>query len=502
MTNKCIFNILLFFSLSGITAFSQIECSNPVPPVLTFVSILDETGTVELRWTSSPSTDVVAYIIHSWDTINRNPGYYPVDTLWNPELTSYSYRNVKTTIYSVEHVISALRLPDCESPLSNPISTIYCSSEMDSCRNEIRIRWNRYNDYPKPVTAYQILFSKDGGQLNEYYITDPETDNITITDFETDSHYCYRIRALLEPGFFSGSNETCVFTRIRKLPEWINADYATINDDDNIELSFTPDPEAEIITLQIEKKTANTAAYQWLAQLPLSSGAYIYTDNEADINKVNYYRAYINNLCNEPAVYSNTSSNMVLTAETVNNDLLLKWNPYKEWVGTVDRYEVFNLTPLGWALFRSMEPEDTSTVITGNDLVELMKNSTGNEISFYIRAVESDNPYTATAESRSSIISIPVEERITVPTVFTPDNNGLNDYFRPVLSFSPSEYHLLIMDLNRRTLFETRDYEDVWDGTSGGKILPSGVYLWFLKITTPSGKKTSESGTVTIFYQR
>ena len=112
MTNKCIFTILLFFSLSGITAFSQIECFNPDPPELTFVSVLDETGTVELRWTPSDSLDVVAYIVHSWDTINRNPGYYPVDTLWNPELTSFTYRNVKTTIYSVSHVISALRLPD------------------------------------------------------------------------------------------------------------------------------------------------------------------------------------------------------------------------------------------------------------------------------------------------------------------------------------------------------------------------------------------------------
>ncbi|HPI69633.1 MAG TPA: gliding motility-associated C-terminal domain-containing protein [Bacteroidales bacterium] len=502
MTNKCIFTILLFFSLSGITAFSQIECFNPDPPELTFVSVLDETGTVELRWTPSDSLDVVAYIVHSWDTINRNPGYYPVDTLWNPELTSFTYRNVKTTIYSVSHVISALRLPDCESALSNSISTIYCSSELDSCRNEIRISWSRYNDHPRPVTAYQILLSKDDGPLNEYYIADPETDNITIADFETDSHYCFRIRALLEPGFFSGSNETCVFTSIRKLPEWINADYATINNDNDIELSFTPDPETEIISLQIEKKTDNTGTYQWLTQLTPSSGSYIYTDTDADIHKINYYRAYIYNLCNEPAVYSNTASNMVLKAETVNSDLFLKWNQYLEWEGIVDRYEVYNLTPYGWTLFRSIGPEDTSTVITGNDLVELMKNSPDNEISFYIRAVESNNPYTASAESQSSTISIPVEERITVPTVFTPDNNGLNDYFHPVLSFTPAEYHLLITDLNRQTLFETRDYEDVWDGTSGGNILPSGVYLWFLKTTTPSGKKTSESGTVTIFYQR
>jgi hypothetical protein len=37
-----------------------------------------------------------------------------------------------------------------------------------------------------------------------------------------------------------------------------------------------------------------------------------------------------------------------------------------------------------------------------------------------------------------------------------------------------------------------------WDGKNKGNSLPDGVYLWFLKVKTPSGKLLIKSGTVTI----
>jgi gliding motility-associated-like protein len=82
--------------------------------------------------------------------------------------------------------------------------------------------------------------------------------------------------------------------------------------------------------------------------------------------------------------------------------------------------------------------------------------------------------------------------------LFTPDNNGLNDLFRPVLSFTPVDYQLIITDANRKTVFETKDYSQEWDGTRNGDHLPEGLYLWFLRIRTPSGRIVEKSGTITI----
>jgi gliding motility-associated-like protein len=99
-------------------------------------------------------------------------------------------------------------------------------------------------------------------------------------------------------------------------------------------------------------------------------------------------------------------------------------------------------------------------------------------------------------------VCTPVTERISVPNTFTPDHNLVNDTFSPVLSFTPSNYRLVITDIKRRTLFESSDYSEEWDGTINGKALPEGVYMWFLKVVTPSGKTIIKTGTVNIIFNQ
>ncbi|HKK43200.1 MAG TPA: gliding motility-associated C-terminal domain-containing protein, partial [Bacteroidales bacterium] len=108
------------------------------------------------------------------------------------------------------------------------------------------------------------------------------------------------------------------------------------------------------------------------------------------------------------------------------------------------------------------------------------------------------NPYGANGESRSSVVCSEPVETVTVPNLFTPDNDLLNDRFKPVLSFTPVDYHLVINDRYGRTVFESRSYPEEWDGTSKGSPEPQGVYLWYLELTTPSGNRIKKTGTVTV----
>jgi hypothetical protein len=43
---------------------------------------------------------------------------------------------------------------------------------------------------------------------------------------------------------------------------------------------------------------------------------------------------------------------------------------------------------------------------------------------------------------------------------------------------------------------------DAWNGSDNGDPVPEGVYLWFLKLTAPSGKKIIRTGTVTVIKTR
>ncbi len=66
------------------------------------------------------------------------------------------------------------------------------------------------------------------------------------------------------------------------------------------------------------------------------------------------------------------------------------------------------------------------------------------EIKFvcYVKALETANPHGITGESSSSEICIKPIEIITVPNLFTPERTILlNDLFKPVISFTPKDYH-------------------------------------------------------------
>jgi gliding motility-associated-like protein len=141
-------------------------------------------------------------------------------------------------------------------------------------------------------------------------------------------------------------------------------------------------------------------------------------------------------------------------------------------------------------------PADTSVVIEYNQIMNLV---TGNEICFYVEVNESSNPHGINGTARSNRVCLQVIENISVPNLFTPDGDLKNELFRPFLSFIPTSYSLVISDRRGRTLFETKDYTESWDGTFNGSRLPRDVFLWMLKVTTPSGRTISRTGTVTIF---
>jgi gliding motility-associated-like protein len=331
------------------------------------------------------------------------------------------------------------------------------------------------------------------------YPTDKSSDNFTISDFITDSEYCFAVKAVFEDGTFSTSNKNCLSTKMQKPPDWINADYATVNEDNKISIAFTADPSSMIRNFSLEKKTGTSETFQEIAKPVSLNGTITYTDNEARAGDINYYRLSAINNCNIPVTRSNLCSNIVLNMERSGDMIILSWNSYKKWLGNLSEYILNINTGNGF---------EEKTILSVSDTLfrlgykEIMFDVTENEVCFFIKALESSNPYGITGTSHSTVVCTLPTELITVPNLFTPDNDLINDKFRPVLSFTPKDYHLIISDRKGQVLFETRDHFDEWDGTLNGDPQPQGVSLWFLKVTTPSGKVVSRTGTLTIVRNR
>jgi len=486
--------IFLFFTFS---TYAQTDCITdpPLPPLLTLVTVQPETGNTIINWTPSPSSNIAAYIIYSY----KNGDGLALDTVWDPAQKSYTLATTASKYFSVSYVVAAMRLPRCTSILSNNLSTIFSEIAIDTCNNKLNLKWNQYPDQPKKVVEYKILISVNGEPFAEKLTVPAGSESYSFSGFLTNSVYCFIVKAVLDDGSISSSNKTCISTKMQRPPSWINADYATVNQENKISLSFTVDPASEIDHFLLEKKTQPESAYQQAALLISVNGKVTFNDNNGDVKKINYYRLSAINNCSIPIISSNISSNIVLSAELVNDLVILSWNNYREWLGNISTYILFADPGTGFAEKASLSPSDTVYQLNYKDIMYAVS---GDKVCFQIEAVENSNPNSINGQSTSASVCITPPEVITVPNLFTPDNDMLNDYFRPVLSFTPKAYQLVISDKRRNILFETSDYLKEWDGSSNGKPQPQGVYLWYLNVTTPSGKNISKTGTLTIFVDK
>jgi gliding motility-associated-like protein len=493
--------ILTLFCLISYSGYSQINCTVPLPPLFSNVSVQPETGYTDLSWELSQSTDIAAYILYTYENGNG----MAFDTLWDPTVTHYTVTNTAPKYLSTSYVVAAFRLPiisgmdGCPSPLSNVLNTIFTEASIDTCNRKITISWNKYISYPKEVTDYSVLMSVNGGAFTEAAKVSADKNSYIMNDFVTDADYCFIIRANLLGGTYSTSNKVCIVTLMQRPPLWINADYATVNSDKTISLAFTIDPFSEITHFNLERKSRLSGSFEVIKTLVSTSESILYTDDKADINTINYYRLSAINNCNNPVTVSNLSSNIVLSLEEHDNVLKLSWNTYAQWNGGVSSYRLFINTGREFEEKIVFQPDDT-TFSLGYKV--LMYDVTGNEVCFYITASEISNPNSAPGTSNSNTACIIPTEIITVPNVFTPNNDLVNDFFKPVLSFTPVNYHFIISDRQGYTIFETRDHLAAWDGSQQGNSTNQGVFLWFLKVTTPSGKIISKTGTITIFKNR
>ena len=98
--------------------------------------------------------------------------------------------------------------------------------------------------------------------------------------------------------------------------------------------------------------------------------------------------------------------------------------------------------------------------------------------------------------------SIPIfVPNLWVPTAFTPDGNGVNDVFKPVmLDMAPEDYHLRIFDRWGELVFESINPDLGWDGKGkSGSILPTGSYVWRLTYRSLyTADKLDRFGTITL----
>lgn len=83
-----------------------------------------------------------------------------------------------------------------------------------------------------------------------------------------------------------------------------------------------------------------------------------------------------------------------------------------------------------------------------------------------------------------------------VPTAFTPNGDGLNDYFGVAAGFATADFHMQVLDRWGTIVFISNDNTNKWDGKFHGKPMPNGAYPWYIAYTDRKGHRIILEGTV------
>lgn len=87
---------------------------------------------------------------------------------------------------------------------------------------------------------------------------------------------------------------------------------------------------------------------------------------------------------------------------------------------------------------------------------------------------------------------------VYVPTAFTPNGDGLNDFIHPRYFGVKRLQYFTVFNRWGQKVFETNNMQAVWDGRVGGRKLPTDTFVWVMVAENMAGKVKEERGTIVL----
>lgn len=88
---------------------------------------------------------------------------------------------------------------------------------------------------------------------------------------------------------------------------------------------------------------------------------------------------------------------------------------------------------------------------------------------------------------------------IKMPNAFSPNGDGINDFYIPSIKCFPKDYHFSIFNRLGQMVFESRSYSTIWDGKFNGTNLPVATYYYILSFFNTDQMETEKAaGSITL----
>lgn len=120
--------------------------------------------------------------------------------------------------------------------------------------------------------------------------------------------------------------------------------------------------------------------------------------------------------------------------------------------------------------------------------------STSGRYQFFLTATSVDG----CVDTGSVYLDVEVKEFLGMPTAFTPNGDGINDYYRPA-NIDP-QFVQIFRIYNRwgQLIYDGTDLDNQWDGTFQGQEQPVEVYIYYIEYQEPSKEGRQFRGEFTL----
>lgn len=461
----------------------------PDPGPIRLVTVEDET-IVRVDWTPSPSPEVIGYIVSRQNAL----GTTILDTIYD----ALTYTDAMATPGERPETFFVVALDPCGnvSLVPDPHQTIFVEVvSVDSCSQEVNLRWSEYINWPEGVERYEILVSETapGGGTASPYATAGAVEG-TVTEFtfpatNSGSTFCFKIQAVAAgSGDVSLSNETCVEVGIIQSVRDLVITQLEVGPE-AVSVNWILEPEIPLNSATLFR-AENGSDFTPLSDINADDEQYTDMTSLANAGTLTYRIEAVDQCDNE--IVSNAAGTIFLSGNTNGSENVLNWSPYNNEAGRLLSYELYRIQ----GNMESLEATTPSTDLSYADPVDLSDPSQAS-LCYYIVANEEIilSDQTVNVQSVSNLVCLEQSAELFVPNAFVPD--GVNREFKPVLQFGGSqEYLMTIYDRYGGVLFESQDLGTGWDGRKNGRPLPQGMYVYLIKMTQNSGRVVEKKGTV------
>ena len=493
----------------GCVSFSNIDGDQfqdmlpPDIPQINYVTVDTLNGSVYVDWEPTFSQDTYAYIIFQ----NINGVWNVIDTVYGLNNTNYlnsisSNSSFQVDNYGIAAYDSCITGNPNTSPVSISHNTLLLTNELDVCGLSIELSWNSYLGWQNGVDNYKLFYSKDNGPWLLLAQLGSSVNSYLHENLDGLLTYKYLIEANENGVNKSLSNFSDRYVYQPTPPAFSYLSSVNVVSEDLIEIEFHSDNSIDVYGYDLFRSDDGGVNFNYIDFSNSNSNPIVFQDDNviADQQSYQYFVSVIDS-CNRESTLSNISNSILLNAEADNGlTNALFWNSYNNWDGNVDRYEIFRKvndvyesTP-----FVTLGPSDLSYE---DDISSFLGSNASGQFCYKVRAVEQTNSFGFSSESYSNEFCANQDPIIFAPNSFTPNNDGINDRWLPLVNLLDfSDYRVYIYNRLNHLVFESSDAYEYWDGSyiNNGKIVPIGVYLYFVEFKNGRGDFLRRQGHITL----